>query len=201
MMPDKLVIASGNKGKVAEIRELLAELPLEILSLEDYPKAPGVVEDGESFFVNALKKARILAEYTGLTVLADDSGLEVEILQGAPGIRSARYAGEGATDEDNNRRLLAELAGLPPEARRAAFCCVLVFYRPNGTFERFTGRWSGIITDTPRGDNGFGYDPLFFLPERGLTVAELSREEKNRYSHRAQAVLALKNFLRQEVGN
>ncbi|MBP8980119.1 MAG: XTP/dITP diphosphatase [Syntrophobacterales bacterium] len=201
MIPDRLVIASGNKGKIAEIREMLAELPLEILSLEDYPDAPEVVEDGESFFANALKKAKILAEHTGLTVLADDSGLEVEVLQGAPGIRSARYAGEGATDEENNRRLLAELAGVPPGARRAAFRCVLVLYRPSGTYEKFEGRWSGIITDKPRGTNGFGYDPLFFLPERGLTVAELDREEKNLYSHRAQAVLELKNFLRQAAGN
>jgi len=194
-MSDKLVIASGNKGKIAEIREMLAELPLQILSLEDYPKAPEVVEDGESFFANALKKAKNLAEYTGLTVLADDSGLEVEVLHGAPGIRSARYAGDGATDEENNRRLLAELAGVPPGARRAVFRCVLVLYKPSGTFETFEGRWSGIITDKPRGGNGFGYDPLFYLPERGLTVAEISREEKNRWSHRAQAVSALKNFL------
>ena len=195
MIPDRLVIASGNKGKIAEIREMLAELPLQILSLEDYPKAPEVVEDGESFFANALKKAKNLAEYTGLTVLADDSGLEVEVLHGAPGIRSARYAGDGATDEENNRRLLAELAGVPPGARRAVFRCVLVLYKPSGTFETFEGRWSGIITDKPRGGNGFGYDPLFYLPERGLTVAEISREEKNRWSHRAQAVSALKNFL------
>ncbi len=195
MAVDKLVIASKNRGKITEIKEMLAVLPLEILSLQDYPEAPAIEEDGESFFANALKKARVISGYTGLPVLADDSGLEVDALAGAPGIHSARYAGGEATDEENNRKLLKVLNNVPAEMRGAAFRCVLVLYRPEGTYEKFTGRWPGVITETLRGDNGFGYDPLFYVPAAGKTVAEMSREEKNLRSHRAQAVQALKKHL------
>jgi len=196
MTADKLVIASKNKGKIAEIREMLAGLPLEILSLQDFPEAPDIEEDGESFFANALKKAQTVAAYTGLPVLADDSGLEVDALGGAPGIHSARYAGVGASDGDNNEKLLEDLKDVPAERRGAAFRCVLVLYRPEGSCEEFTGRWPGVITETLRGANGFGYDPLFYVPASGKTVAQMSREEKNLGSHRAQAVLALKKYLR-----
>ena len=173
-VPYHLVIASKNRGKVGEIRAMLAGLPLEILSLSDYPEAPAVVEDGDSFLANALKKARSLAAYTGKTVLADDSGLEVDRLNGAPGIYSSRYAGEDATDDENNRKLLAEMRGVPPAGRDAAFRCVLVLYRPDGTYEEFTGRWPGQIGETLRGGHGFGYDPLFYVPVLGKTVAELT---------------------------
>ncbi|HOF05351.1 MAG TPA: XTP/dITP diphosphatase [Syntrophales bacterium] len=192
---DRLVIASKNRGKVEEIRTMLAEVPLRILSLADYPDAPSVVEDGDSFLANALKKARILTEYTGMPSLADDSGLEVDFLQGAPGIYSSRYAGEEATDEENNRKLLAELNGVPAGRRGAAFRCVLVLYRPDGSYEQFTGRWPGVIGEDMRGHHGFGYDPLFYLPDLGKTAAEMTAEEKNLASHRSQAVQALKKYL------
>jgi len=197
--PYHLVIASKNRGKVEELRAMLADLPLDILSLSDYPEAPAVFEDGDSFLANALKKARSLAAYTGKTVLADDSGLEVDRLNGAPGIYSSRYAGEDATDDENNRKLLAEMQGVPGDERGAAFCCVLVLYRPDGTYEKFTGRWPGQIGETLRGRRGFGYDPLFYVPALGKTVAELTPEEKNLASHRSQAVLALKKYLQDHV--
>ncbi|MDI9570252.1 MAG: XTP/dITP diphosphatase [Pseudomonadota bacterium] len=192
----QLVIASRNQGKVEEIRAMLAGLPLEIFSLSDYPEAPAIVEDGDSFLANALKKARGLAAYTGKTALADDSGLEVDRLNGAPGIYSSRYAGEEATDEENNRKLLAEMRGVPADERSAAFRCVLVLCRPDGTYEEFAGRWPGQIWDGLRGGNGFGYDPLFYVPALGKTVAEMTPEEKNLASHRSQAVRALKEYLR-----
>lgn len=168
---------------------------IELCSLADDPGHPEIVEDGLTFFDNALKKARTISARTGETVLADDSGLEVEALAGEPGIHSARYAGEPADDAANIRKLLRALAGLPPERRQAAFCCVLVLYRPDGTFESFAGRWEGRIAETPAGEGGFGYDPVFFLPEKGVTAAELPSTEKNRISHRALAFAKLKAHL------
>ncbi len=164
-------------------------------SLDDYPNLPDIIEDGNSFLDNALKKARTIAELTGEMVLADDSGLEVAALDGAPGIYSARYAGQGADDKKNILKLLSDLAGVPPEERAAAFRCILVLYRPDGRYDAFDGKWEGRIAEAPAGKRGFGYDPVFFLPERGITVAQLPAEIKNRISHRAKAAEKLKVWL------
>ena len=174
---------------------MLADLGISLFSLNDYPEIPEIVEDGKSFLENALKKGRTVAEATGEIVLADDSGLEVGALGGAPGIHSARYAGNDADDLQNNRKLLNDLKGVPAANRGAAFRCVLVLYSPDGRYEAFEGRWEGRIAETPVGKGGFGYDPLFFLPGEGMTVAQLSPEVKNRVSHRAQAFAKLKERL------
>ena len=192
----KIVFASRNQGKVQEIQAMLADLGINLLSLNDYPGIPEIVEDGKNFLENALIKARTVAEATGEIVLADDSGLEVDALGGAPGICSARYAGHDADDMRNIRRLLYDLKDVPLEKRGAAFRCVLVLYPPaDGRYETFEGRWEGMITERPVGRGGFGYDPVFFLPDLGVTVAELSPEVKNRISHRAQAIAKLKEKL------
>jgi XTP/dITP diphosphohydrolase len=174
---------------------MLADLGINLVSLNDFPEIPEIVEDGKSFLENALKKGKAVAEATGETVLADDSGLEVDALGGAPGIHSARYAGDEADDLQNNRKLLDDLTGIPTANRGAAFRCVLVLYLPDGRFEAFEGRWEGRIADAPAGEGGFGYDPLFFLPGEGMTVAQLSPEVKNRISHRAKAFAKLKERL------
>jgi len=174
---------------------MLADLGISLFSLNDYPEIPEIVEDGKSFLENALKKGRTVAEATGEIVLADDSGLEVGALGGAPGIHSARYAGNDADDLQNNRKLLNDLKGVPAANRGAAFRCVLVLYSPDGRYEAFEGRWEGRVAEAPVGKGGFGYDPLFFLPGEGMTVAQLSPEVKNRVSHRAQAFAKLKERL------
>lgn len=191
----KIVFASGNLGKVREIREMLSGMNIELASLKDYPDIPEIVEDGKTFLENALKKARTVSERTGRAVLADDSGLQVDALGGEPGIYSARYAGEGASDDDNINLLLEKLKEVPPEKRTASFCCVLVLYNTDGTYESFESRWPGRIIDDRRGDNGFGYDPVFYVPELNKTAAELPPEIKNRISHRGQSFLKLKQFL------
>lgn len=172
---------------------------LNLHTLADYKEIPDIIEDGRSFFENALKKAKTVAGLTGHTALADDSGLEVDALEGAPGIYSARYAGEVATDALNNAKLLAELKGVPPEKRVAAFRCVLVLYHPDGRYESFEGRWQGYIAETPAGTGGFGYDPIFYLPDMGVTVSQLPEEIKNSLSHRAQAIEKLKKYLRENM--
>ena len=191
----KIVFASGNLGKVREIREMLSGMNIELASLKDYPDIPEIVEDGKTFLENALKKARTVSERTAQAVLADDSGLQVDALGGEPGIYSARYAGEGASDDDNINLLLEKLKEVPPEKRTASFCCVLVLYNTDGTYESFESRWPGRIIDDRRGDNGFGYDPVFYVPELNKTAAELPPEIKNRISHRGQSFLKLKQSL------
>ena len=171
-----------------------------VLSLNDYPDVPEVVEDGSTFLENALKKARMVSEHTGEWVIADDSGLEVDYLNGRPGVHSSRYSGPDATDDKNNRKLLEVLKTVPPEKRGAAFRCVLVLYKPDGTYRSFDGELRGTIARTPAGSEGFGYDPVFYVAEYGKTVAELSPDIKNRISHRAQAFNKLKKSL-QEDGN
>ena len=189
-----LLIATTNAGKLAEIEAALEELPVRILSLNDFPDAPEVVEDGATFEENALKKARTIAAFAGLPTLADDSGLEVEALGGAPGIHSARYSGEGADDARNNRKLLDQLAGLPEERRGARFVCVLALCGPQGEW-LFRAECPGRIAFEPRGVNGFGYDPLFFYAPLGRTFGELDREAKSRVSHRGIALQKLKAAL------
>ncbi len=171
---------------------MLADTDIDIVSLNDYKDAPDVEEDGESFFANALKKAKTVSEHTGEIVLADDSGLEVEYLNGEPGVYSSRYSGEGATDSSNIKKLLQSLEGVPGEKRGAAFRCMLVLYFPDGKYMSFEGRLEGIIHDRPEGDRGFGYDPVFFLPDFRMTVAQIPAEIKNSISHRARAVRKFK---------
>ena len=195
-----LLVATGNRGKLRELEKLLAGTVEKIYSLADFPDLPPVVEDGNSFAENALKKARAAAAATGLPVIADDSGLEVDLLGGRPGVHSARYAGEGAGDAANNAKLLAELAGVPPERRAAAFRCVIAFCRPDGDCRTFSGALPGVILEEPAGSGGFGYDPLFLVPDHGQTLAELPIEVKNRISHRGRAFAELRRYL-QGSGN
>jgi len=195
----KIVFASRNRGKIKEIQALLTDSGVTLHSLEDYPDLPEIKEDGKSFLENALKKARTIAELTGEVVLADDSGLEVEALHGAPGIYSARYAGEEGDDGKNILKLLNDLRGVPSAGREAVFRCILVLCRPDGRYQAFDGNWKGRITEARAGQGGFGYDPVFYLPERGITVAELPAEIKNRISHRANAAAKLKVWLEKGI--
>jgi XTP/dITP diphosphohydrolase len=197
----KIVFASSNEGKVREIKEMLEGMGIELVSLSNYAHVPEIVEDGKSFQENALKKAKIVSEYTGEIVLADDSGLQVEVLGGEPGIYSSRYAGEKATDEENNTKLLTKLKNIPQEKRTAFFCCVLVLYRRDGSYDYFESKWSGQIIDERRGNNGFGYDPIFLVPELKMTAAELPAEIKNKVSHRGQAIAQLKKKLGERLKN
>jgi XTP/dITP diphosphohydrolase len=177
---------------------MLRDLDIEVLSLRSFPGVPEVEEDGLTFYENALKKAKEVSLQTSEVVLADDSGLEVDILEGEPGIRSARYSGPTATDESNNRTLLRNLEGIPKEKRGAAFQCALVLCRPDGRSESFEGSWRGEILFEPRGKMGFGYDPLFLDPAQGLTAAELPPEIKNRVSHRGQAFAKFRAWLEKQ---
>ncbi|KUK35931.1 MAG: XTP/dITP diphosphohydrolase [Clostridia bacterium] len=196
---NKLVIASRNRGKIAEYGEMLRDLPVEILSLADFPDLPEVRETGRTFRENALIKARAAAAATGLIALADDSGLEVDYLNGAPGVYSSRYAGPEQDDEANNRKLLAALEGVPMALRGARFRCVIAIVTPEGREFLSEGVCEGRISLAPRGRAGFGYDPLFLVPSLGKTFAELGPEVKNRISHRAQALRAARDMLRRLI--
>jgi len=187
----KLVVATRNAGKLKEIGKLLAPLGVEAKGLDELDCSLEVVEDGDSFAANARKKANEIAVLTGRMTLADDSGLVVDALNGAPGIYSARYAGENCTDAENNARLLQELAGVPTQLRTGAFVCAMALVDPDGDVLEFSGRLAGLILDEPRGSGGFGYDPLFLVPEYGKTLAELPLEIKNRISHRGAALQQL----------
>lgn len=184
----ELVIATRNQGKLKEIRRLLQDTSIAVLGLESFPGLPEVEEDGATFAENARKKAETIAHLTGKLTLADDSGLEVAALNGAPGVHSARYAGPAARDADNNAKLLQALAGVAPEQRQGAFCCAMALAGPGRDTQLFFGRVEGRILTAGRGDGGFGYDPLFLVREFGQTMAELPLETKNRISHRGQAL-------------
>jgi len=190
-----LVLATKNQGKIREIEKILRMPGLQFRSLLDYPDLPDIQEDGQTFLENAFKKAQDCAQATSRPTLADDSGLEVDYLSGAPGIYSARFFGAGATDEANNRKLLSLLEGIPEEKRTARFVCQMVLYLPEGTWIETEGFCPGIIARAPRGEHGFGYDPVFYLPEFNITMAELPLEEKNRISHRAQALREIRSHL------
>lgn len=196
----KVILATGNAGKLKEMRAILEPLDIEIVSQADY-NLEEVEETGLSFVENALLKARHATLHTGLPAIADDSGLEVDALKGAPGIYSARYAGPDATDEDNNRELLDNLAGRSANERRARFVCLMVFLRhpedPTPLISQ--GTWEGRILESPRGDGGFGYDPLFLIPDRNQTSAELPPEVKNELSHRGRALRGLVEQLQQKL--
>ncbi len=191
MEHQRIVLATGNTGKVKELNALVSHLPIELLSLDDLPDRPEVVEDGVTFEDNARKKARALAQATGLTALADDSGLCVDALGGRPGVRSARYGGPDATDEDRCRLLLDELLHVPDEQRTARFVCALALVDPDGHERLFRGVAEGRIIRELRGSSGFGYDPVFLHEESGLTFAELDPVAKSRVSHRGQALRTL----------
>ncbi len=191
----QLVVATRNKGKIIEITALLADLVDQVSSPSDYADFPEIVEDGATFEENALKKAREASLFSGLPALADDSGLVVDVLNGAPGVFSARYAGANADDAANNARLLNECHHVTEEHRQAAFVCVLAFVTPEGVERLFTGRVAGRILSAARGEGGFGYDPLFLVDGFGRSMAELTLEEKNGISHRAQAFEKFRDYL------
>lgn len=194
----ELLVATTNSGKVAEIETALKDLPVQVISLGNLRAFPKVAEDGKSYEENALKKARTLADFSGYLTLADDSGLEVDILGGAPGILSARYSGEDADDVRNNEKLLHALSGLRQEKRRARFVCVLALCSPSssGTGEwLFRGECEGWIAFEPKGESGFGYDPIFFYPPFGKTFAEVDRGTKGSVSHRGKALKKLAQAL------
>lgn len=188
----RLLIATNNLGKVKEIKAILGGFYDEIVSLKDAGISLEVVEDGDSFEENAIKKAREAADLAGCDALADDSGLCVDALHGAPGIYSARYAGEDATDEQNNEKLLKELKGIKERSARFVSVVALV---SGGQVMTARGEVCGVIADAPSGDGGFGYDPLFFVPELGQTFAEIAADVKNGLSHRARALAALQKQL------
>jgi XTP/dITP diphosphohydrolase len=191
----ELLVATGNKGKFLEIEALLRDAVEEIFSPADFPDIPQVEEDGVSFEENAVKKGQSAARATGKPAIADDSGLVVDALGGLPGVHSARFAGDDAQDCENNAKLLREMAELPYEERSAAFRCVIALCFPDGNCRTFTGALEGVILSEPRGTEGFGYDPLFFVPGYGLTLAELPLEVKNAISHRGKALARLKAHL------
>lgn len=188
----KIVLASGNQGKVREFNQLFAKLDIEVVPQTEFG-VPEAEETGLTFVENAIIKARNAAAHTGLPAIADDSGLEVDALKGAPGIYSARYAGPGATDEANWKKLLQEMEGVAEADRSARFQCLLVLmeHDKDPTPIICQGTWEGRITTAAQGDNGFGYDPVFFVPEHNCTSAELSPEQKNALSHRGQALQKL----------
>lgn len=186
-----VVLATRNAGKIAELSKLLEGFHLEVRGLDTFPEIGEAPETGDTFRANALEKARFVAGLTGLAAVADDSGLEVDALGGAPGVYSARYAGEKAGDAANNAKLMAALSGIPPGRRRARFRCVMAAAAPNGETLLAEGAWEGEIAVELTGEGGFGYDPLFFDPALGRTAAQLTREEKNAVSHRGKALRAL----------
>ena len=189
-----LLVATHNQGKLKEIQAILGD-DVVLKTMTDYPDVAEVVEDGDTFEANAIKKAVEVAEATGEITLADDSGLEVDAIDGAPGVYSARFSGENATDQTNNDKLLSLLDQIPDEQRQARFRCVIAVVAPGGEPRTATAAWEGSIVRAPRGDQGFGYDPLFFSPEHGMTSAELPRETKNRASHRGKALRAARPLI------
>ena len=192
---NRIVLATRNKHKTEEIKTLLKDLRLEILTLNDFPGVPVLKEDGSTFQENSLQKAHAVYLHTKIPALADDSGLEVFFLNGRPGVISARFAGYGATDEENNEKLLGQMRGVAPRRRRAQFRAVLTFFGDNGT-EVAEGICPGRLAESPRGTNGFGYDPIFIPDGFSRTYAELTSEEKNKISHRAKALEKMREILR-----
>jgi XTP/dITP diphosphohydrolase len=190
-----VVLATRNRHKGAELAELLADLPFRIRTMDEFPDVPDVVEDGETCEANAVKKARAVSDATGLLAVADDTGLEVDALGGRPGVYAARYAGMQATYEDNWKKLLREMTGVPRDRRTAHFVTVAAVASPSDVVAVTTGRLDGLIAEEPVGERGFGYDPVFYVPELGKTLAELSGEEKNRISHRAKAFAEVREVL------
>ena len=195
-----LVLATRNRHKVEELSALLRELPVKILSFHDFPDMPDVLEDGTTLTENAIKKATAVASFTGLPSLADDTGLEVEALGGAPGVRSARFAGEPPNWEENNCKLLSNLNGIDGPGRAAAFRCVVALAVPSEKVRTVEGVTRGVILESPRGQGGFGYDPLFLPEGHDHTYAEMRSEEKNAVSHRGKAITGARRLVMELVG-
>lgn len=191
-----LILGTRNRGKAREFQKLVEGLGFQIKDLNQFRDPPVIRETGSTFEENALLKARGIANWSGLPTLADDSGLEVDCLGGMPGVYSSRFAGERATDEDNNRKLLGLIMDIPREERTARFRCVLALATPDGQERVVEGSCEGLIIDEPRGDQGFGYDPIFYLPEYDATFAQLGPKIKNRISHRARAFQKMRSILR-----
>ncbi|MGD8188764.1 XTP/dITP diphosphatase [Brevibacillus ginsengisoli] len=192
----QVVIATRNQGKVREFNFMFQQLGWEAVSLAEFPDVPEVVEDGETFEANARKKAETVSRFLNMPAVGDDSGLQVDVLGGKPGVYSARFAGEKATDKDNWQKLLRELQGVPNEQRTARFRCTLAFARPGEETMIADGKCEGVILREPAGTNGFGYDPVFFLPDRLCTMAQLDPSVKNKISHRANALHSLVEQIR-----
>ena len=191
----KIILASKNQDKITEIKKILVNSNIELLTSNDID-IPEVEETGSTFVENAILKARSASRVTGLASIADDSGIEVDYLNGEPGIKSARYSSPGTTNDNNNKKLLKKLNGVPIDKRTARYRCIIVFMRfPDDPFPYISfGSWEGYIAQKPKGDNGFGYDPIFYLPEYKKTSAQISSEEKNMVSHRAQALFHLQHY-------
>lgn len=201
-MTDKIIFATGNEGKMKEIRLILEDLGVEILSLKDTGIAFDIEENGETFEENAVIKAKAVMQATGALVLADDSGLEIDYLNGEPGVYSARYLGEDTSYRIKNQNLIERLEGVPDEKRTARFVCVIAAAFPDGRVLTARGTIEGMIGYEERGEGGFGYDPIFWLPECGCSTAELTMEKKNELSHRGKALRAMKEEIKKalEVG-
>ena len=195
----RLIFATGNQNKMREIREILADLPVEILSMKEAGIEADIVEDGKTFEENAIIKAKAIMELTGELVLADDSGLEIDYLNKEPGIYSARYMGEDTSYRIKNASLIERLAGVPDEKRTARFVCAIAAAFPDGTVKTTEGVIEGRIGYEERGENGFGYDPIFYVPEFGCTTAELSEEQKNAVSPRGKALEKMREILKESV--
>lgn len=195
----ELVLATGNRDKQKEILSVLADVPITIRPLNECGPLPSIVEDGATCQENAIKKARIIAQHTGCMALADDTGLEVDALDGRPGVYAARYAGEQATYEDNCRKLLNELHDIPTELRTARFRTVVAIADPNGSVDVVEGVLEGTISHVPQGSQGFGYDPVFVVHELKKTLAQMPLEEKNQISHRGRALVKAKAVLQQKI--
>ena len=199
-MFDKIIFATGNEGKMREIRMILEDLGMEVLSLKEAGITLEVQEDGETFEENAVIKARAVMEETKALVLADDSGLEIDYLSGEPGVYSARYMGEDTSYRIKYQNLIERLEGVPEEKRTARFVCVIAAAFPDGRILTARGTIEGIIGYEERGEGGFGYDPIFWLPEYGCSTAELTMEKKNELSHRGKALRAIKDELKRAMG-
>jgi len=191
-----IVLATRNKKKVEEIKRIVKDMPVTIYTLDDFPECPEVNEDGKTFEENAVKKARVVSDYAKMPALADDSGLEVYALSGAPGVFSARYAGEGADDKRNYEKLLNEMNPVPDDQRGGKFVCVIAFAFPDGRVEAFSGYAEGTIGREPKGINGFGYDPIFYPKGHKRTFAEMADAEKDGLSHRGKALCGFYDFLK-----
>ncbi len=197
----KIILATRNQHKIEEIKKILADPQIEILTLEDFPEVPEIEETGKTLEENAVLKAKKVFSVTGIPALADDSGLEVDALNGAPGVVSARFAGPGCSYKDNNLKLLRLLKGIPREKRGAIFRCVVALALSQDDIRIVEGKVKGIITESEIGESGFGYDPVFFHPESGKTFAELERGEKNRISHRGIAFGKAKVLIKKLVSD
>ncbi len=195
----KIIFATGNAGKMKEIRNILSDLPVQVLSMKEVGIQTDIVEDGKTFAENAVIKARAIMQLTEEVVLADDSGLEIDYLNKEPGIYSARYMGEDTSYRIKNANLIQRLEGVPDEKRTARFVCAIAAAFPDGTVKTTEGTIEGRIGYEEKGENGFGYDPIFYVPEFGCTTAELSEEQKNKISHRGRALAEMKEILKDKL--